>query len=130
MSDPEPAAPSAVADAWVAAFNTNDPETVVALYTPDALLHGTSNPALRAGTDAIRGYFQGVRGSGLHATIGECHTVTLGDAAMDVGFYHFVADRDGARVESFARFTFVAVRRNGKWAIAHHHSSALPPAPP
>jgi hypothetical protein len=37
--------------------------------------------------------------------------------------------QNGMRVPRSARFTFVVVKRGADWRIAHHHSSATPPAP-
>ena len=36
-----------------AAFSSNDPEAVVKLYTPDAILLGTVSPVISVGTEAI-----------------------------------------------------------------------------
>jgi len=121
---------SAVIDRWATAFNANDVDAVLKLYTPDALVHGPSSPKLNAGRDAIRAYFRSHPGSGNKVTIGERHMVVLGDAAVTgVGFYTFNALQDGHPVPRPARFTFVMVRRGNDWLIAHDHSSVLPPAP-
>ena len=121
---------SAVIDRWAAAFSANDANAVVKLYTSDALLHGISSPKLYMGSEAIREYFRTAPESGKKVTIGERHTVVLADAAvMGVGFYQFDLFQNGIRVPRSARFTFVVVKRGADWLIAHHHSSALPPAP-
>lgn len=53
---------TAAVDAWVAAFNTNEVEPIVATYAPSASVHGTLAPNLAVGTEAIRAYFAaGVR---------------------------------------------------------------------
>jgi uncharacterized protein (TIGR02246 family) len=119
---------SAVIDRWAATYNANDVDAIVKLYTPDALLHGTSSPTLNEGSAAIRGYFAGIAGSGNKVTIGERHMVALGDAAaFGVGFYEFVAIQNGKPVPRPARFTMIVVKRGADWLIVHHHSSALPP---
>ena|ERR1700693_240510 len=121
---------SALIDRWATAFSTNDANAVVKLYTSDALLHGISSPKLYMGSEAIREYFKTAPESGKKVTIGERHMVVLADAAViGVGFYQFDLFQNGIRVPRSARFTFVVVKRGADWLIAHHHSSALPPAP-
>ena len=121
---------SAVIDRWVAAIGANDADAVVKLYTSDALLHGITSSKLYAGSEAVREYFRAAPERGNKVTIGERHMVVLADAAvMGVGFYQFDLLQNGMRVPRSARFTFVIVKRGADWLIAHHHSSATPPAP-
>jgi hypothetical protein len=47
--------------------------------------------------------------------------------AFDVGIYTFtVKGPDGKITEVPARYSFIYEFRDGKWQIAHHHSSAMP----
>jgi uncharacterized protein (TIGR02246 family) len=118
---------SAVIDSWAATYTANDADAITKLYTPDALLHGTSSPTLNKGSAEIRKYFGGLPGSGNKVTIGERHMVALGDAAaFGVGFYEFVSIQNGNPVSRPARFTMIFVKRGADWLIAHHHSSAIP----
>ena len=120
----------AVIDRWAGAVTANDVEAVLKLYTPNALLHGTSSPKLYAGTQSIREYFNTASESGKKVTISERHLVVLADTAViGVGFYEFDLVQQGMRVPRPARFTFVMVKRGNDWLIAHHHSSVFPPAP-
>src|SRR5437764_4324270 len=81
---------NAVVDRWSAAYTSNDPEEVVKNYWPDAILLGTVSPVMSEGTDAIRKYFSGLKGSGNKNTVGERRTIVLGDSAVVVaGFYEF-----------------------------------------
>lgn len=48
----------------------------------------------------------------------------LQDWAEDSGVYEFTMGADGSKV--LARYSFVYVKENGEWKIAHHHSSAMP----
>lgn len=41
---------NAVVDRWSAAYTSNDPDAVVAMYTPDAILLGTVSPVISEGT--------------------------------------------------------------------------------
>jgi uncharacterized protein (TIGR02246 family) len=120
---------NAVVDRFSAAYNSNDPEEVVKLYTPDAILLGTVSPVISIGTDAIRKYFSMIKGSGNRNSIQERHTIVLGDNAVVVtGFYEFVRMQEGKPVPGPSRFTMVITRSGDGWRIAHHHSS--PHAPP
>jgi hypothetical protein len=113
---------SAAIDRWVAAYSANDVEAMLKVYAPDAILHGTSEPQLNAGTAALRQYFRGLPGSGNKVTIQERRMVVLSDTAvMGIGFYTF---------RNPARFTCVVVKRGNEWLSAHHHSSAIPAGRP
>lgn len=109
---------------WSAAYTSNDPETIVGNYWPDAILLGTVSPVISIGTDAIRTYFSTVKGSGNRNEIGETHTIVLDDNAVVLtGFYLFTRMADGKPVPGPSRFTILVTRRDGVWRIAHHHSS-------
>jgi len=115
---------NAVIDRWSAAYTANDPEAVVKNYRPDAILLGTVSPVLSQGTEAIRKYFSGLKGSGNKNAIGERHTLVLGDNTVLVtGFYEFTRMKDGQPVPGPSRFTMLLIKDGGEWLIAHHHSS-------
>lgn len=114
---------NAVIDRWSATYSSNDRDALVNLYAPDAILLGTTSPVISKGTEAIQKYFEALPGSGRRNVIGERHTIVLGDhAVIGTGFYTFsrVAENDTPRP---SRFTMLVVKRDGKWMIAHHHSS-------
>ncbi|MBL8674600.1 MAG: SgcJ/EcaC family oxidoreductase [Rhodospirillales bacterium] len=113
----------AVIDRWAAAYSANDREALVALYTPDAILLGTTSPVVSKGTEDIRKYFEALPGSGRKNAIGERDLVVLGpDVVLGTGFYTF-ARREQNDEPRPSRFTMVVVKRDGQWRIAHHHSS-------
>jgi len=115
---------NAVVDRFSAAYTSNDPETVVKLYSPDAILLGTVSPVLSMGTEAIRKYFSMIKGSGNKNAIQERHTIVLGDNAVVVtGFYEFTRMKEGKPVPGPSRFTMLITKSGGEWRIAHHHSS-------
>ena len=115
---------NAVIDRWSVAYSANDPEAVTKNYRPDAILLGTVSPVLSQGTDAIRGYFSNLKGSGNKNAIGERHTMVLSDNAVIVtGFYDFTRMKDGQPVPGPSRFTMLLIKDGGEWLIAHHHSS-------
>ena len=115
---------NAVVDRFSAAYNSNDPEGIVKLYTPDAILLGTVSPVISMGTEAIRKYFSMIKGSGNKNAIQERHTIVLGDNAVAVtGYYEFTRMKDGIPVPGPSRFTMLIIKSGGEWRIAHHHSS-------
>ena len=120
---------SALLDRWVAAFNANDPNAVTALYTPDAILLGTSSPVISQGTEQIFDYFARLPKSGNQVRISERHILVLNDtAAVGTGFYEYELVQNGRTVLAPARFTMVIVKRGDQWLIAHEHSSQRPSA--
>lgn len=114
---------NAVIDRWSATYSANDRDALVGLYTPDAILLGTTSPIVSKGTDGLRKYFEALPGSGRKNAITERYTIVLNDdAVVGAGFYTFTraAENDTPRP---SRFTMLVVKRGGQWMIAHHHSS-------
>lgn len=114
---------NAVIDRWSATYSANDRDALVKLYTPDAILLGTTSPIVSKGTEGLQKYFEALPGSGRKNAITERYTIVLNDdAVVGTGLYTFsrAAENDTPRR---SRFTMLVVRRNGKWMIAHHHSS-------
>ncbi len=124
---------NAMINRWTAAYNANDVEGLVKLYTPDAILLGTRSPIISQGPQDARAYFLSTHlpGSGNKVEFGERRMMVLGDlrAVLMTGFYNFTLNVGGKMTPSHARFTWLVVNRGGEWLIAHHHSSAVP-APP
>jgi uncharacterized protein (TIGR02246 family) len=112
---------------WISAFNRKSTTDIVALYAKDAVLFGTSSPVLRDKTELVQDYFKSLPSLG-NATIslGEHRVQVFGDIAVSTGFYTRSAIEDGKTVSNPARFTFVYAKRDGRWLIVNHHSSALP----
>lgn len=120
---------NAIVDRWSAAYSANDRDLLVSLYAPDAILLGTTSPILSQGTEAIRKYFEMLPNSGRRNAITERHMIVVGDdAVVGTGFYTFsrAVENDAPRP---SRFTMLVVKRDGKWMIAHHHSSPRSEAP-
>jgi uncharacterized protein (TIGR02246 family) len=113
-------------DQFAAAYTSNDVDAVVALYTPEAILLGTNSPTISVGKEAVRAYFTNLKlaGSGNKNIIQDRRTVVVNDNAVVVtGFYEFTRMKDGQPTPSPARFTVLLNKRDGKWLIAHQHSS-------
>jgi len=117
---------NAAIDHWSAAYTSNNVDSVVASYWPDAILLGTVSPVMSEGADAIRKYFTDLKlqGSGNKNMIQERRTIVVDDNAIVVtGFYEFVRMKEGQPVPAPSRFTMLVTKRGGEWRIAHHHSS-------
>jgi uncharacterized protein (TIGR02246 family) len=113
----------AVVDRWSATYSANDRNALADLYAPDALLLGTTDPVATRGTQAIREYFAPLDKGGRRNTIQEKNVIVLSeDAVVVAGFYDFARKEQNYEPRP-SRFTFVVVKRDGRWMIAHHHSS-------
>lgn len=122
----------AVIDRWAAAFAASDVDAIVALHAPDATFVGTSSTSLLTGHDAIRGYFERAllvdRPRG--ATLGErAVTVVSPREVVVTGIDATTRVRDGTRIDTPGRVTFVIAKQGRDWRIVHFHRSALPAAP-
>jgi len=116
---------NAVIDQWSVAYSANDRDALASLYAPDAILLGTTSPVISEGTEGIRKYFQELPGSGRKNKIIQRQTIVLSETSVvGTGFYNFsrTTENDTPRP---SRFTMVVVKRDGRWTIAHHHSSPL-----
>lgn len=121
---------TAATQEWADAFNSRDPERVLALYDPEAVLWGTVSPTIRDTPAALRDYFKGLpaRPQG-KVVLGEQRARVYGRVAINTGYYTFSDVRDGQPVTVPARFSFTYHQRDGRWMIVDHHSSRVPPPP-
>jgi uncharacterized protein (TIGR02246 family) len=130
----------ALGEQWMSAVCSRDPNAVVRLYAPDAVLVGTVAQRIKQSRADIRTYFErflakdglcGQFDSHLTQTFPSTnHTWSSpqGQPHMVIhsGTYTF-AWRVGQRMTKVpARFTFVWVKLPEGWRIANHHSSVLP----
>jgi uncharacterized protein (TIGR02246 family) len=114
---------SAVVDQWSATYSANDRDGLVKLYAADALLLGTTDQVATRGSAAIREYFVALEKGGRRNAIKEKDVIVLADNAVVVaGFYDFSRQEQNYEPRP-SRFTMVVVKRDGRWMIAHHHSS-------
>jgi uncharacterized protein (TIGR02246 family) len=110
-------------DRWNASLATLDPDKVVANYAPDAVLLPTVSNTPRTNHAEIRAYFVDFLKKTPQGKI-DRRIVKIGcNVVQDVGVYTFTLT-GGQKVQ--ARYTFVYEFRDGRWLIAHHHSSAMP----
>lgn len=114
---------AALFDRWNTSLRSGDPDQVVANYAADGVLLPTVSNRPRTTPAAIRDYFVTFLKAKPQGSI-DSRTIKLGcNVAQDIGTYTF-AFADGRRVQ--ARYTYVYEWRDGRWLIAHHHSSAMP----
>jgi uncharacterized protein (TIGR02246 family) len=116
---------------WSAAFNSGDVEQIVRMYTDDALVLGTFSPGMISKPDDLLAYFKAAAAAKLQVKLGDHSAVALAkDAVAIAGFYDFSRPAaDGQPVVVHARFSFVMVKKDGIWKIAHHQSSVRPKSP-
>lgn len=114
---------AALFERWNGALQSGDPDQVVALYSPDALLLPTLSAEPRQSPAAIRAYFEQFLSHAPRGRI-DSRVLQLGcNEVVDAGTYSFWLDGDHWVA---ARYTFVYVFTDGAWRIVHHHSSLAP----
>lgn len=116
---------------WGETLAQNDPDKVLTLYAPDAVLWGTLSPTVRADRSALRDYFVGAFKvlPGVKVSFGEQLIRVYGNTAVNTGSYTFSYSRDGEQKTLPARYSLVFVKEGQDWMIVDHHSSAMPTPP-
>jgi len=117
----------AATEAWAAAYNSHDPERILARYDTDAVFWGTTSATLRDTPEEVRDYFRAMPDRpNAHVNIGDHRVRVYGDIANNTGFYTFTDVVDGKPVVRQSRFSFTYRLRDGVWMIVDHHSSRVP----
>ena len=116
---------------WITVFADNNPDTITALYSKDAVLWGTLSPTVRSDPAALKAYFVGAFQALPKATVkfGDQLIRVYGDTAVNTGYYTFSYTKDGETKSIPARYSFTFVKDGTDCKIVDHHSSAMP-APP
>jgi len=116
---------------WGETLGQNDPDKVLAIYAPDAVLWGTLSPTVRADRAALRDYFVTAFKvlPNLKVAFGDQLIRVYGTTAVNTGYYTFSYVKDGEPKTLPARYSFTFVRDGEQWMIVDHHSSAMPPPP-
>lgn len=121
---------TAATRAWAAAYDSRDPQRILALYAPDAVFWGTSSPILRDTPALIADYFKSAPSQpNARVVLGDFKVRVWGDTAAATGSYTFTDTRDGQTTSRPARFSFLYRLTGGRWLIVDHHSSSVPAAP-
>jgi uncharacterized protein (TIGR02246 family) len=115
----------AVVERWSQTFNQGDADATANLYAPGATIWGTLGQYLTTSPTDIRTYFMEAARAGLRVRL-QSHVLSPSSetCAIDAGHYEFTRTADGQTFP--ARYSFVLVKQNGAWMIAHQHSSFLP----
>ena len=131
LADPKDDVAAATAK-WAEVFAQNNPDTISALYAKDGVLWGTLSPTVRSDPATIKAYFVGAFNALPKATVkfGDQLIRVYGNTAVNTGYYTFSYTKDGETKSIPARYSFTYVKDGDTWAIADHHSSAMPPPPP
>ncbi|KUF24969.1 SgcJ/EcaC family oxidoreductase [Xanthomonas phaseoli] len=118
---------AALFDTWNAALATGNPHKVADLYAPDGVLLPTVSNEVRASREQIENYFEMFLTKKPQGVVNYRTVRVLDDSAVDAGVYTFtLTDKAGKKSNVQARYTFVYEKRDGKWLIINHHSSAMP----
>jgi uncharacterized protein (TIGR02246 family) len=118
-----------VVERWAKAFTEADVDTIVSLYTPDAVFIGTSSKTIVTQPEDIKKYFQGaLLGSRRFvATLVDSSVTPVSETVFVVtALDKLVVSADGKTQNVFGRVTFVLVKRESGWKIVSFHRSAMP----
>ena len=118
-------------DKWTTVLAENNPDTILALYSKDAVLWGTLSPTVRSDPAALKAYFVGAFQALPKLTVkfgGQLIRV-YGDTAVNTGYYTFSFTKDGETKSIPARYSFTYVKDGNDCKIVDHHSSAAPSPP-
>src|SRR5262245_46831187 len=118
-------------DRWTTVLSEDNPDTIVALYSKDAVLWGTLSPTVRSDPAALKAYFVAAFQALPRLTVkfGEQLIRVYGDTAVNTGYYTFSFTKDGETKSLPARYSLTYVKEGNDCKIVDHHSSAMP-APP
>jgi len=110
---------------WADAVRMGDPDGLLSLYAPDAVLLPTVSAHIRRSPEEIRDYFVKFLSHEPRCEIETAHAQFYEGTALCSGTYSFCLASGPVRTVP-ARFTFVYRWTAGRWLIVTHHSSALP----
>ena len=109
----------AVANEYMVAFNAHDPDRLVALHAPDAVVM-VSNSPLASGSSAIRSSFADFFKTGAPSLSFTPTRIDVASptVATDVGTYTLTLDTPQGKVTDRGNYTTVWHKINGQWRIA------------
>ena len=112
---------------WLLSFSENTSNNICALYDEQASLWGTLSPLKRDSADLIKDYFDQIfKYQNRYVEINNSNIRLFGNIAICNGQYTFRWFKEGVQVKTVARFSFVYIKKCGRWFIIEHHSSAIP----
>jgi len=114
-------------DRWISSFSEESSKTICSLYDEKASLWGTLSPIKRDNSTLIKDYFdQLFIYQNRSVEINDSNIRFFGDMAICNGLYTFSWIKEGIKVATMARFSFVFIKYNKDWLIVEHHSSVIP----
>ncbi len=124
----DPSVLSARTEAWEAAFNAKDVDSLVMIYTSDTRLLPPNGETV-TGRDAVRAIFGGLIDAGISGELTSVDAKVSGDMGYDIGTYTLM---DGDTVVDTGKFIEIFHRGDdGEWRISNDMwSSDLPAAAP
>jgi uncharacterized protein (TIGR02246 family) len=117
-------------DRWEKSLLTKNPDVVANNYDNDAVLLPTLSNFPRTTHEGIREYFKEFLEKSPRGVIDTRQIKLLCNEAYDVGTYTFYLTDHGEPKTVHARYSFIYHYHDGKWLIAHHHSSLMPESNP
>lgn len=123
--EPEPF-PQAVADAWVAAFNSGDIAGLSLIYSPDSEILPPDHPIV-SGHDAIVGYLQNYNPGQVRLEISEAEIFAAGDYWLREGSYSAKYPSEGE--PRVGKFMELWKKVDGAWVLHRHMWSPNAPQP-
>ena len=118
-----------VIERWGKAFTEADVDTIVGLYSPDAVFMGTGTKTIVTQPEGVRKYFEAalLGKRRFVAAIVDSSVVAISDTAVVVtALDKLVATAEGKTQDLFGRLTFILAKRESGWRIIHFHRSAMP----
>lgn len=117
-------------DQWTHAIEMakGNPQPVVSLYAPKAVLLATLSPMPITTRQAMNDYFAKLTANrNMKVETRQIITQIFPEMAINSGVYVFrFTGKDNKPVALEARFSFVYHQSHGHWLIVNHHSSLLP----
>src|SRR5262250_1330269 len=100
-----------VVDRWTTVLAENNPDTIVALYSKDAVLWGTLSSTVRSDPAGLKSYFVAAFQALPKLTVkfGEQFIRVYGDTAINTGYYTLFYTKDGEATSIPARYSFTFV---------------------
>jgi hypothetical protein len=121
---------AAAAEKWATVFAENNPDTIMSLYSKDAVLWGTLSPTVRSDPAAVKAYFVAAFKALPKATVifGDQLIRVYGETTINTGYHTFSYTKDGETKSIPARYSFTYAQEGNDCKIVDHHSSAVPSA--
>ncbi len=113
---------------WNEALLSKDSTRVADLYTRENTFLPTLSPEFKRGFEGAESYFHHFLEKNPNGEIVDSAVQAISDSAyLHSGMYNFEVGPENNRSTVEARFTFLWQKNSeGKWKIAHHHSSVRP----